>query len=99
MTHPRIGQHLSAITEQLWYSTDPGDNRQEVRVPRPTRDDVLVQVRSNPSATGCTLVNAHVKPLWTGYLLKRADGILGEPGHLDNFLLSRVDISLSLIHI
>ena len=92
MAHPRIGKHLAAVTKQLRYSTNPCHDGQKIGVSGPPRDDVLVQVRGNPSATRCPLVDAHVEPLRMGDLLKRPDGILGELGHLDNFLLGRVDI-------
>lgn len=92
MTHPRIGKHLAPIAEQLRYSTDPGNDGQKVGIAGPPRDDVLMQVRGNPGTTGCPLIDAYVEPLWTGHLLEGPDGILGELGHLDDFVLGCIDV-------
>ncbi len=58
---PGLGDPATGVTQQLRQGLRTADDRQEVRVAAPARDDVLVQVRRDPGPGDGALVHPEVE--------------------------------------
>src|SRR5512145_234359 len=89
---PGVREQLPRLGHELWQGPGPADDRHEVLVAGPARDDMLVQVRRDPRTRDGALVHAQVEAVRAADRPDRAHGRLGHGGDLMRLVVGELGV-------